>query len=82
MYKAYTHSKKKKKNQVVDTTINNRPIAAIPEEPTDTYQQGSLNVTLDWWNRHNELQHWKSLSGKILISASFIDRADHVQRLK
>ena len=62
--------------------INNRPIAAIPEEPTDAYQQGSLNVTLDWWNRHDELQHWKSRSGKILISASFIDRADHVQRLK
>ena len=62
--------------------INNRPIAAIPEEPTDAYQHGSLDVTLDWWNRHDELQHWKSRSGKILISASFIDRADHVQRLK
>ena len=48
--------------------INNRPIAAIPEEPSKTYQQGSVDVTLDWWDKYEEIREWKEQPGKILIS--------------
>ena len=61
--------------------INNRPIAAIPEEPSKTYQQGSVEVTLDWWDKYEEIREWKEQPGKILISASCIDEPYHVQRL-
>ena len=61
--------------------INNRPIAAIPEEPSKTYQQGSVEVTLDWWDKYEEIREWKEQPGKLLISASCIDEPYHIQRL-
>ena len=61
--------------------INNRPIAAIPEEPSKTYQQGSVEVTLDWWEKYQEIREWKEQPGRILISASCVDEPHHVQRL-
>ena len=61
--------------------INNRPIAAIPEEPSKTYQQGSVNVTLDWWKRHRKLRDWKEQPERVLISASCVDKPEDLQRL-
>ena len=39
--------------------INNRAIAAIPEEPAATYDQGSIDVISAWWERNPELRSWK-----------------------
>ena len=61
--------------------INNRPIAAIPEEPSKTYQQGSVNVTLDWWKRHRKLRDWKEQPDRVLISASCVEKPEDLQRL-
>ena len=61
--------------------INNRPIAALPEEPTGAYLQGSVSVTLDWWNRHEDLRKWKEQPGHLLISASCINSYKDVQLL-
>ncbi len=61
--------------------INNRPIAALPEEPSGTYQRGSVEVTLDWWKRNPALRQWKARPGRLLVSASFIDSFEHVRRL-
>ena len=52
--------------------INNRPIASLPEEPGDSYLQGSVTVTLDWWQRNEALRKWKEQPGHLLISASCI----------
>lgn len=61
--------------------INNRPIAAIPADPTKTYEQGSVEVSVQWWQQWQELQEWKAQSGKVLISASCIHSFEQVQRL-
>jgi len=53
--------------------VNNRAIAALPENPGTTYMQGSPQVTVDYWNRHAELRKWKQQPGKLLISASSIN---------
>ena len=53
--------------------VNNRAIAALPENPGKTYMQGSPQVTVDYWNRHAELRKWKQQPGKLLISASSIN---------
>ncbi len=61
--------------------INNRPIAAIPADPTQTYHQGGIDVSVQWWNANKELQAWKEQEGKILISASCIDKPGDVQQI-
>ena len=55
--------------------INNRPIAALPAEPTKTYDLGSVEVSRTWWNRYPSLRQWKQQPGKVLISASCIHSA-------
>ena len=45
--------------------INNRAIAAIPEEPIKTYNLGSVDVISSWWERNPELRSWKKQPGKI-----------------
>ena len=61
--------------------INNRPIAALPEEPGDSYVQGSVTVTLDWWHRNEALRKWKERPGRLLISASCINSHKDIQTL-
>ena len=63
--------------------INNRPIAALPEEPGDLYLQGSVTVTLDWWQhrRYEALRKWKEQPGHLLISASCIKPWEDIQVL-
>jgi len=61
--------------------INNRPIAAIPEDPTKTYDKGSIEVISEWWKRYPELRTWKSQPGKLLISASCINSPADVKRI-
>ena len=61
--------------------INNRPIAAIPEDPTKTYDKGSIEVISEWWERYPELRTWKRQPGKLLISASCINSPEDVKRI-
>jgi len=61
--------------------INNRPIAAIPEDPNETYDKGSIEVISEWWERYPELRKWKRQPGKLLISASCINSPDDVKRI-
>ena len=61
--------------------INNRPIAAIPEDPTETYDRGSIEVISEWWERYSELRTWKRQSGKLLISASCINSPEDVEKI-
>ena len=61
--------------------INNRPIASLPEEPGDSYLQGSVTVTLDWWQRNKALRKWKEQPGHLLISASCIKSWEDIQVL-
>ena len=61
--------------------INNRPIAAIPEDPTETYDKGSIEVISEWWERYPELRSWKKQTGKLLISASCINSPEDVKRI-
>ena len=61
--------------------INNRPIAAIPEDPNETYDKGSIEVISEWWERYPELRSWKRQPGKLLISASCINSPEDVKRI-
>ena len=61
--------------------INNRPIAIIPEDPTETYDKGSIEVISEWWERYPELRTWKRQPGKLLISASCINSPEDVKRI-
>ena len=61
--------------------INNRPIASIPEEPTETYDKGNIEVISEWWERYPELRRWKRQPGKLLISASCIDSPEDIKRI-
>ena len=61
--------------------INNRPIAAIPEDPTKTYDKGSIEVISEWWERYPELRTWKKQPGKLLISASCINSPEDIKRI-
>ena len=61
--------------------INNRAIAAIPEEPLKKYNQGSVDVILSWWALNPELRKWKKQAGKILISASCVKCSKDIQSL-
>ena len=61
--------------------INNRPIAKIPEDPTVTYDKGSIDVTLEWWESYPELRSWKKQPGKLLISASCINSPEDVKSI-
>ena len=61
--------------------INNRPIAKIPEDPTQTYDKGSIDVTLEWWESHPELRSWKRQPGKLLISASCINSPEDIKSI-
>ena len=61
--------------------INNRPIAKIPEDPTQEYDNGSVDVTLSWWEKYPDLRSWKNQPGKLLISASCINTFEHIQSL-
>ena len=62
--------------------INNRPIAKIPANPTQTYQQGSPAVSIRWWRDFPQLQQWKASSTqKRLISASCIATPDDVAQI-
>ena len=61
--------------------INNRPIAAIPEDPTETYDKGSIEVISEWWERYSELRSWKRQPGKLLISASCVNSPEDIQSI-
>ena len=61
--------------------INNRPIASIPEEPTETYDKGNIEVISEWWLRYPELSRWKRQPGKLLISASCINSPEDIKRI-
>lgn len=61
--------------------INNRPIAIIPEDPTETYDKGSIEVISEWWERYPELRTWKRQPGKLLISASCINSPEDVKKI-
>ena len=61
--------------------INNRPIAAIPEDPNETYDKGGIEVITEWWERFPELRKWKRQPGKLLISASFISSPEDVKKI-
>ena len=61
--------------------INNRPIATIPGNPTETYDKGSIHVTSEWWERYPELRSWKRQPGKLLISASCINSPEDVKSI-
>jgi len=61
--------------------INNRPIATIPEDPTETYDKGSIEVISEWWERYPELRTWKRQPGKLLISASCINSPEDIKRI-
>jgi len=61
--------------------INNRPIAAIPEDPSETYDKGRIEVITEWWERYPELRTWKRQPGKLLISASCINTQEDVERI-
>ena len=61
--------------------INNRAIAAIPEEPIKTYDLGSVDVISSWWERNPELRSWKKQPGKLLISASCVNSPKDIQSL-
>ncbi len=61
--------------------INNRAIAAIPEEPVKTYDLGSVDVISSWWERNPELRSWKKQPGKLLISASCVYSKKDIQSL-
>ena len=61
--------------------INNRAIAAIPEEPTATYDQGSIDVILSWWERNPDLRSWKKQAEKLLISASCVNSVEDINSL-
>jgi len=61
--------------------INNRPIAAIPENPTQSYQKGSVQTSVSWWKKEPELRLWKEGNSRTLISASCIDSHEDVQHL-
>jgi len=61
--------------------INNRAIAAIPEEPVETYDLGSVDVITSWWERNPELRSWKNQPRKLLISASCVNSPEDIQSL-
>ena len=61
--------------------INNRAIAAIPEKPVETYDQGSVDVISSWWESNSELRSWKKQPGKLLISASCVNSTEDIQSL-
>ncbi|MBF0236497.1 MAG: indole-3-glycerol-phosphate synthase [SAR324 cluster bacterium] len=61
--------------------INNRPIASIPANPTRQYHEGSVDVSLNWWEKHQELREWKAQEHKVLISASCISRQEDMRRI-
>lgn len=53
--------------------LNNRPIAAIPENPSATYMLGSVHKAREFWETFPELREWKSQPDRVLVSASCID---------
>ena len=61
--------------------INNRPIAAIPEDPSPTYQWGHVATSIEWWNEFVDLRQWKQQQNKLLISASCIRNAEDLQKI-
>lgn len=61
--------------------INNRPIAAIPANSVQTYDQGSVEVSVQWWERWQALREWKAQSDKVLISASCISSPEDVRQI-
>ena len=61
--------------------INNRAIAAIPEEPIETYDIGSIDVISQWWERNPNLRSWKEQKDKLLISASCVHSVVDIQSL-
>ena len=61
--------------------INNRPIASIPANPVQTYHQGSVEVSVNWWKKWKALREWKVQPGKTLISASCISAPEHVTQI-
>ena len=61
--------------------INNRPIAAIPADPTETYSRGdSANAGL-WWESHEGLRDWKAQGDRLLISASCVDSPADAEKI-
>ena len=61
--------------------INNRPIAKIPEDPSKEYDNGSINVISNWWERFSDLRYWKTQKGKLLISASCVNTFKDIQNI-
>lgn len=56
--------------------INNRPIAAIPADPAETYSRGDSANAGRWWQAHEGLRDWKAQGDRLLISASCVDSPD------
>ncbi len=62
--------------------VNNRPISKIPANPVKTYQQGSIQTSIEWWQNFPNLAKWKESSpDKRLISASCIENSDDVSQI-
>ena len=61
--------------------INNRAIAAIPEEPVKTYDLGSIDVISQWWEDNPDLRSWKKQKERLLISASCVNSVVDIQSL-
>ena len=61
--------------------INNRAIAAIPEEPVETYDLGSIDVISQWWEHNPDLRTWKEQNDKLLISASCVHSVVDIQSI-
>ena len=62
--------------------LNNRPIAAIPEDPGKTYTHGSVERGLQFLEKHPSLVEWKKQQGRVLISASCISKREHVEQIQ
>ncbi len=53
--------------------INNRPIAAIPANPAESYSRGDVRNAGLWWDRFEGLRRWHEQGERLLISASCVE---------
>lgn len=58
--------------------INNRPIAAIPADPSEAYSSGDVGNAGRWWQASSGLRRWKEQGERLLISASCVNSAEDV----
>lgn len=64
--------------------LNNRAIAAIPEEISERhlYNTGNVQRSIDWWQKYPELRTWKQQPERLLISASCVETRADVAKLE